>query len=117
MTELRECPFCGGKAEIKTYLDDNEFNIWGGSVMCTRCGISYDVGICSQDTIESELVHLWNDRYEPTCKVRQSGYATGFCGHCGAEFMASVVNNQPPDYVESAHHCPNCGCRIVEVDE
>lgn len=114
MTELRECPFCGGKAEIKTYLDDNEFNIWGGSVACTRCDISYDVGICSQDTIESELEHLWNDRYEPTCTMKHEDREPPLhlgkwtCSRCGGWWML------PPYDLSAVHYCPGCGAKVVD---
>lgn len=65
------------------------------------------------DAIEN-LIEAWNTRHRRTCHVKQTGCATGICSDCGAEFMASVVSNMPPDYVESAHHCPNCGAEIVE---
>lgn len=115
MTELRECPFCGASDSLRF------LSMLGGGIHmidCFNCGAM--VSFCKPGEDEpsrEQATERWNSRYEPTCKVHQSGYATGFCGHCGAEFMASVVNNQPPDYVESAHHCPNCGRRVVEVDE
>lgn len=51
---------------------------------------------------------------ERTCYVKQTGYATGICSACGAEFNASVVTNEPPDHVRPALYCPNCGAKVVE---
>lgn len=107
MEELKPCPFCGGKAEIGTYIYDRESSICGGFVECTMCGISYNVGVSSQDLIERELTNLWNTRYEPTCyPVSGHGIPTKvFCARCDEPLLGA------------ANYCPNCGARVVEVEE
>lgn len=105
MTELRECPFCGSDAFFSPKMDDGH-----AIVFCKgRCRANPMV---YADTDE-EAIEIWNTRFEPTCRIRQSGSATGFCSRCGAEFIGSIVNNEPPDYVESVHHCPNCGAKVA----
>lgn len=51
-----------------------------------------------------------------TCHAIDTGYATAFCSVCGAEFMGSIMTNEPPDYVKPLTRCPECGRKIVEVD-
>lgn len=52
-----------------------------------------------------------------TCYAIDSGYATAFCSVCGAEFMGSIMTNEPPDYVKPLTRCPECGRKIIEVDD
>lgn len=52
-----------------------------------------------------------------TCHAIDSGCATAFCSVCGAEFMGSIMTNEPPDYVKPLTRCPECGRKIVEVDD
>lgn len=65
---------------------------------------------------EPDVIECDGIRYTPeqTCKIEQTGCATGICSSCGIEFNASVVTNDPPDYVTSARYCPNCGAKVVE---
>ena len=51
-----------------------------------------------------------------TCKAIDTGYATAKCSECGAEFMGSIMTNEPPDYVKPLERCPRCGRRIIEED-
>ena len=51
MTELRKCPFCGGKVEMYNYC----FNEW--YIGCREC--SCDLGVF--DTKE-EAIEAWNKR-------------------------------------------------------
>jgi Lar family restriction alleviation protein len=57
MTELKPCPFCGGKAETYDYY----FNEW--YIGCVEC--SCDLGVF--DTKE-EAIEAWNKRVPPTIK-------------------------------------------------
>ena len=52
-----------------------------------------------------------------TCKAIDTGYATAKCSECGAEFMGSIMTNEPPDYVKPLERCPSCGRRIKEDGE
>ena len=58
-TELKPCPFCGGKA--KTAYAINDYNRWG--VYCKHCGCSVEIedwkGV--EDT-EENAVEAWNRR-------------------------------------------------------
>ena len=47
------------------------------------------------------------------CHAVPTGMGTAFCSECGAEYMGSIMTNEPPDYVTSLRFCPNCGRRVV----
>jgi len=56
--ELKPCPFCGGEAILKRYV--NGFNVWS-EIMCDRCGVRQDsivVGYYNDD----EAAEAWNRR-------------------------------------------------------
>lgn len=106
--KLEPCPFnnCGKAHSPKVITAVGE--AW---VICS-CGASGKAfsGIDAKD----KAIEWWNDRYKRTCKVENTGFATGRCSACGVEFTASVVNNIPPDCVEHAHFCPNCGAEVLD---
>lgn len=60
--KIKPCPFCGGKAEIKRYV---EFAFEQAYVECTDCGartrmIDPSLKYCAND----KAAELWNNREE-----------------------------------------------------
>lgn len=100
--ELKPCPFCGGKAELKNDLQDR--------VVCTDCRANGPYFLTSNDAIEA-----WNTRAERTCtmtKLEPPLLLEGWwsCSECGPVF--------PPCNDEIAvwvlQQCPHCGAKVVE---
>ena len=104
----KECPFCGAKHDDG---HENECFI----PMSTAVIVNIANGNPPLYSTE-QLTEAWNTRYEPTYKIIPTYCATGICSACGVEFTASIVNNQPPDYVEPARYCPSCGVRVEKVE-
>ena len=109
MVELRECPFCGGEAEV-TYDWYGESS--GTQVECTKCGAFVDTpdewntrvndGGFLPMTEENMREHGWvklrkchvvkeyvdlGGEYmtDYDCCLNQSGWGHNFCPNCGAE--------------------------------
>ena len=62
-TELKPCPFCGGKARIQI----KSFDIFqhGAQVVCDKCGArTVLVEPSINYTAKTEAVELWNTRAE-----------------------------------------------------
>ena len=59
MTDLRECPFCGGKAEIDEVYTGNAWPSYVQKVSCQECGASPD----STDNMDADI-DAWNTRPE-----------------------------------------------------
>lgn len=62
MTQLKPCPFCGGRAKYVDLGDPDDFSDW--DVECTKCGI---VMICPGKeegctTTKREAKAAWNRR-------------------------------------------------------
>lgn len=60
MTEIKLCPFCGGKAELKRYVG---FAFEQAYVECTKCGaqtqkVDPSLKYCAND----KAIELWNGR-------------------------------------------------------
>ncbi len=56
---LRNCPCCGGKAELRVQLElENRIGYW---VECVECGLQTDGG-CKEDF----EVQRWNQRVDET---------------------------------------------------
>ncbi len=62
MTELKHCPFCGGRAKVRRWLSPPIFSLFRPSkisycVQCKQCGITTE-WINERKTV----VDLWNQR-------------------------------------------------------
>lgn len=61
MTDLKPCPFCGGKPEL------HDWQYWAGpmsrvrvlryGVLCTSCGVMFPA-----DSTKEDAIKLWNRR-------------------------------------------------------
>ena len=66
MVELKPCPFCGGKAELRTYQAYREGKSW--TVRCKKmcvvtCGHRDEKGRW-RPTLKKEAIEIWNRRAE-----------------------------------------------------
>lgn len=66
------------------------------------------------DCIVEEYVDKIAGLDDGTCKAIPTGCATAICSECGAEYLGSIVTNEPPDYVKALVRCPNCGRKVVD---
>lgn len=57
MTELKPCPFCGGKAEFR-YLK------YASYIFCSRCHVLVGVDFCFSESQDEEKIvtEAWNRR-------------------------------------------------------
>ena len=62
MAELKECPFCGGKAAIHSHFNGGTGNSWD-VVTCTKCGVSQPV---TKYYSREEAKSAWNRRPSPS---------------------------------------------------
>ncbi len=107
MNELKPCPFCGGKAELKQYRRD------GMSIRCTRCVVKKQQRTKYQtlEWLEDKLITWWNARapdkeLEACCKLLiENGISTGhgdsFTGLI-EECIANVLEIDPWRKIEYA---------------
>src|SRR5574344_2175268 len=106
MSELRECPFCGGEAEVhpssdySTHFTGATFFVW-----CDKCETRGDY----YDT-EAKAIKAWNTRAERTCHVVRTPMPSypnmGECSECG--WSSDNWTN------ERFAHCPGCGAKVVD---
>ena len=128
MSELRECPFCGGEVSIETYenpmpyTNDTGKTLWrdepeGYVIECknhkwsnSKHPLAGDLALYSWDTSEeskSALIEAWNTRAERTCENMaeqcfREAYNAFLCSRCGANTAYTNVD-----------YCPNCGAKVV----
>lgn len=111
MTELKPCPFCGGRIEAR----HSRFSAMDGFqpllFCCRECGamVSFDdmtANIACKHGDDSVAIDLFNARYEQTCtfdlKIHGS-YEDWVCSNCG-----HIENDGIGRY------CSNCGCKVVK---
>ena len=66
MTELRKCPFCGGKATVINLYGTIYFGKRRWYVVCLDCGLSFTYGLTygGLHTTKQRCVDDWNKRVE-----------------------------------------------------
>lgn len=124
--ELRECPFCGGKAYltassdgygvecrnelcVKTIMQEHSTESEAIAAWNTRA----DYHGYEQSAIEAwENIKAWNTRAERTCRNIDDAEAQGYfkCSACGAECSVEWCHSGwgVPSF------CPHCGAKVVE---
>lgn len=106
--ELKDCPFCGGKA-YRVYGGDDEKPI--EYVMCTSCHAMTE----ALPTVE-EVAERWNRREERTCRIIEDMCGLAHCSECGYEFYPYDCSGIPEEgvpYEYDGRYCKNCGARVV----
>ncbi len=102
MSELRECPFCGGEASV---YESNRWpssgnRITGYTVICTDMDcINYRADDWYERT-EKRAIERWNTRSERTCHVVIEDECPT-CSECGEDIDPSFTA------------CPYCGAKVV----
>lgn len=116
LDKLRECPFCGGKADLYILDADNTSLVILGARKSARikcCNCFCDISLTNHnyediveiDQIISDAIEAWNTRAERTCEWIPSDHCTWRCSCCGIE--TEVLYRY-------WKHCPNCGAKVVE---
>lgn len=97
--ELKLCPFCGGKAEIREGSSTKPY------IRCKRCGCR-----TGSSRYRGNLAKAWNARAERTCgEYRGDVYETPDGKSDDIELWCENCDIPLED---GWRHCPNCGARI-----
>lgn len=100
--KLRECPCCGGEAEIKEtrYIDATPSSV---KVLCKKCALQTKSFIESLDyCAKEEAAKVWNRREskQPRCPI------------CGEEGFHILTLSYLPNKARAQIHCDMCGTYI-----
>ena len=100
--ELRECPCCGGEAEMKEtrYIDATPSSV---KVLCKKCALQTKSFIESLDyCAKEEAEKVWNRREskQPRCPI------------CGEEGFHILTLSYLPNKARAQIHCDMCGTYI-----
>ncbi|MBQ9002157.1 MAG: Lar family restriction alleviation protein [Eggerthellaceae bacterium] len=111
MTDLKPCPFCGGKAEIH---QNDDSGMWHVNTMHCGNDSPFHHAYVIADT-EAEAIAAWNTRAElgsRTCELEETEVYTAHetvhvleCSACGE--TCEHVNGGYP-------RCPHCGRKAVK---
>lgn len=100
MSELRECPFCGGDVRYEVMMDG------AYSFACPDCGLNASFPECFTDRDGS--TRIWNTRAERTCRKvpgkMHYGERRPKCSECG-------YGLEDPRWT----YCPSCGAKVTEL--
>lgn len=108
MSDLENCPFCGGKAEMVVYSYYNDDFV----VRCTKCGATVPIW---RET-EEEAARQWNKRFDVTDKIKLLA-----CPFCGGEAAIEHLSEYDDEgYVVRCSVCgieapDNCFCNEHEA--
>ena len=106
ITELKPCPFCGGKAKHRVMDDGYHYVICNGDCKVMPATLRYGS--------EVEAILVWNTRAgeeeKAVCAMEREDNGSEVepdwvCSHCGDVVIRSWVC---PNY------CPGCGARVIE---
>ena len=101
--ELKPCPFCGGKAKLKTYGDRDVF--WAE---CPKCYVKMPM-VWEQE----KAIRAWNTRVEKVCRWTQGQVDDYWTSACDYAFtLTDEVLPAENDFL----YCPKCGGKI-EIGE
>lgn len=110
MDELKQCPFCGGKAKYEEYWDECDISVQHKK----DCWMMEYEGLGDFLLEEKEkAIKAWNTRYEPEFSPYEDEitymdgqrYATiKRCGNCDCHILIG------------SNYCHVCGARIKEED-
>lgn len=115
MSELRECPFCGGEASV---YESNRWpssgnRITGYTVICTDMDcINYRADDWYECT-EKRAIERWNTRAERTCENTSMKSDQWLCSECGGNYDIANIDLDPDEDSGIPSYCPNCGAKVV----
>lgn len=114
MSELLNCPFCGGEAKFVESRDSvipGKLEVVAWKVQCSKCGASTLPNNYYGD--KKEAANSWNTRSERTCTNSYKGGCTvAFkCSSCG--YSVFYPKKGSGKYVKPKY-CHNCGAKVVE---
>lgn len=100
--KLKECPCCGGEAEMKEtrYIDATPSSV---KVLCKKCALQTKSFIESLDyCAKEEAEKVWNRREskQPRCPI------------CGEEGFHILTLSYLPNKARAQIHCDMCGTYI-----
>lgn len=61
MNELKTCPFCGGRAEMRSLMRSLKMGFYGGKIYWVRC-IECCAEINNPKPVEEDAIKDWNRR-------------------------------------------------------
>lgn len=108
MSELRECPFCGGEAKSWHTIDD----FWcSGRAGCKNDGCY--IHPVTRGTDEDAAIRIWNTRAERTCENASMKSDQWLCSECGGNYDIANIDLDPDEDSGIPNYCPNCGAKVV----
>lgn len=104
MSQLKECPFCGGQYET---IKEHPSNCY---IKCLSDNFAY---FCNQpgsiQHTKNEMKEAWNTRYEQTCTINsETIYA--YEGNPIDEVYKCSECGEPVSLQDN--YCPNCGAKV-----
>ena len=136
MSELLQCPFCGGEAETLTAESMHGGYLYG--IMCSDCRSRGDVYNTEAEAIAAwnsradyhgyeqaaieawESIKAWNSRAERTCnlhgewkRISQTQEVRHLYCDCGEHLGSDKRNLILECKADLPNYCPNCGCKVV----
>lgn len=116
-TELKPCPFCGGKARVNTLK-------WvGGYTATALCKNEPNVHYLDMWDEDEEkaielIIEVWNRRAERTCNNISNPPSGFLCSECGwgdfAEPSHLLTTAKYANNDKGPNYCPNCGRKVVD---
>lgn len=102
MSELRECPFCGGEVTMEYAVADHYIDC----PTCQRRHWEEDAGM--KNAGRDGLIRWWNTRFERTCEKvpgkMHYGERRPKCSECG-------YGLGDPRWT----YCPSCGAKVIDL--
>ena len=113
-SELKPCPFCGGKAVRMSFMD----MVQAPHIKATRfIGCKNCAVVSFTDVTAEEVVEAWNTRAEQK-KTCRNVYDEDAPGNCFNGFTCSECDETVEDYEGYKiygiwNYCPNCSAEVV----
>lgn len=118
MSELKPCPFCGGRQTYRKH----DGGVWLTTTNHKRGCIMRDALAFVAFNTEAEAVAAWNTRAERTCEDVNEEDNDFTCSECGASMYTQIDDcwtmiargGLCDDVIEKPNYCPNCGAKVIE---